>query len=352
MERTAGTIYRCQSAYKLVELNEQFRLFSRFHPRTVVDLAAAPGGFAQVALELMHQAKPPTPTLRVLPPLVIAVDQRPIDPLPGLVAVRGNILQHQQILQTVQQTLHRADTRTGPARTVDMVLHDGVSVVKGQHAFSVTYAQNQMALSTLLLASKLFLRFGPQSRSSTKAKEKRHEHEKTGADHRTPASPSATTTSKVGGVLSPSMRLTSSSALPVCFVSKVQRSPHFSQVMAATNALFRHVAVFKPEASRAESQETYVVATHFLPHHWQLLLKASRHSQYTEAVGDELKSKTKPKRSSFKISPALFSMPPARDDCSDTHHMVWSCLGCGRTCVGVQPCAQCGAFVPARCADL
>ncbi|CAJ1991250.1 FtsJ-like methyltransferase [Leishmania donovani] len=60
-------MYRCQSALKLLEINDRYRIFHRLRPSTVVDLAAAPGGFAQVALELMHL--PENAPQSALPPM-------------------------------------------------------------------------------------------------------------------------------------------------------------------------------------------------------------------------------------------------------------------------------------------
>ncbi|GET91062.1 hypothetical protein, conserved [Leishmania tarentolae] len=323
-------MYRCQSALKLAEINDHYRIFHRFRPSTVVDLAAAPGGFAQVALELMRL--PENESKSELPPIVIAVDQRPIDPMPGLVTVRGNILQHHRILKTVQAalSLRRAPT-TGPlsmsssahtappTRSVDMVLHDGVSVVKGQRAFSVTYAQNQMALSTLLLACKLFQRYGSVPDLSTDV-----------VPHRL---------SKPGGRVSYSTSAPqpSSAVLPVCFVSKVLQCNHFAQVLAATQALFRHVKTFKLVSSRPESLERYVVATHFQLAAWQRLTvsRASTVPQDSQRHRDLHAS---------AASVSLFSMPPAVEDCGDVHHIAWNCLGCGRACMGCRPCVQCGPY--------
>ncbi|CBZ14784.1 conserved hypothetical protein [Leishmania braziliensis MHOM/BR/75/M2904] len=325
-------MYRCQSAWKLLELNDRYRIFHQFHPSTVVDLAAAPGGFAQAALELMHIQETARPSS--LPPMVIAVDQRPIDPMPGLLAVRGNILQHQRILQAVQGVFSHmraptaspsrlsSSTQTVPlARSVDMVLHDGVSVVKGQRAFSVTYAQNQMALSALLLAGKLFRRFGPMPDLPAEAEKHPSNKRDERISHRTSAPRS------------------SPAVLPVCFVSKVLHCHHFGQVLRATRALFRHVKTSKLLASRSESLERYVVATDFQLAAWQRLTTA-----HVPTWPQNLQRHREQSRSTASAS--LFSMPPAPEDCGDVHHIVWNCLGCGRTCTGCQPCMQCGPYQP------
>lgn len=340
-------MYRCQSALKLVELNERFALFSRFRPATVVDLAAAPGGFAQVALELMRSSQHAAASA-LLSPVVVAVDQRPIEPLPGLIAVRGNILQHQRVLQEVHGALCRPAppprsrlTTTGQAaataaapspRVVDMVLHDGVSVVKGQHAFSVTYAQNQMALSTLLLACKLFERFRHSGGTPHNVGGRQPSTQRS-AQHRIDGGVQATAVDPA------------SLALPVCLVSKVLQGDHFDQVLSATHALFRHVEAFKPSASRAESLETYLVATDFDLTTWQRLTAPhARHQRGLDVTPPPPRppARRSPLHRIASAAPSLFSMPPSSQDCTDARRIRWNCLGCGRTCVGCQPCPQCG----------
>jgi 23S rRNA (uridine2552-2'-O)-methyltransferase len=59
--------YRARAAYKLIELDEKFGLLK--NGARVVDLGAAPGGWAQVAVK--RGAK------------VVGIDLLPIDPLPG-----------------------------------------------------------------------------------------------------------------------------------------------------------------------------------------------------------------------------------------------------------------------------
>lgn len=58
---------RARAAYKLIELDEKFHILKR--GQRIVDLGAAPGGWAQVAVE--RGAK------------VVGIDLLPVDPLPG-----------------------------------------------------------------------------------------------------------------------------------------------------------------------------------------------------------------------------------------------------------------------------
>jgi 23S rRNA (uridine2552-2'-O)-methyltransferase len=63
--------YRSRAAYKLLELDEKYRLLRRGD--VVVDLGAAPGGWSQVAADKVG------PSGRV-----IAIDLSPVEPIPGV----------------------------------------------------------------------------------------------------------------------------------------------------------------------------------------------------------------------------------------------------------------------------
>ena len=69
--------YRSRASYKLQELQQKDRLFKP--GMTVVDLGAAPGGWSQVAMELVgHNGR------------VLASDILPMDPLAGVEFVQGD----------------------------------------------------------------------------------------------------------------------------------------------------------------------------------------------------------------------------------------------------------------------
>ncbi len=70
--------YRSRASFKLMELDERFRLLRA--GLKVLDLGAAPGGWTQVALARVG------PTGRV-----VGVDLLPIDPIPGAVLIRGDM---------------------------------------------------------------------------------------------------------------------------------------------------------------------------------------------------------------------------------------------------------------------
>ena len=69
---------RSRAAFKLAYVDDRFRLF--FRGARVLDLGAAPGGWSLVARE------------RVGPDgRVVAIDPRPVEPIPGVRVVRGRV---------------------------------------------------------------------------------------------------------------------------------------------------------------------------------------------------------------------------------------------------------------------
>ncbi|MBM4237502.1 MAG: RlmE family RNA methyltransferase, partial [Euryarchaeota archaeon] len=69
--------YRSRAAFKLKQIDARFRIFRA--GASVVDLGAAPGGWLQVAKEAVGMGK------------VVGVDLQPIEPIEGVVTIRGDI---------------------------------------------------------------------------------------------------------------------------------------------------------------------------------------------------------------------------------------------------------------------
>lgn len=70
--------YRSRAAYKLIELDERFKLLG--HAQRVIDLGAAPGGWTQVVLKRRPKAR------------VVAIDLLPMDPISGATIFQKNFL--------------------------------------------------------------------------------------------------------------------------------------------------------------------------------------------------------------------------------------------------------------------
>ena len=77
--------YRSRAAFKLLEIDNKFRLLSK--GKRVIDLGSAPGGWSQVAVE------------RVKGGLVIGVDIQDVDPIPGAHLIKADFTETETITQ-------------------------------------------------------------------------------------------------------------------------------------------------------------------------------------------------------------------------------------------------------------
>jgi 23S rRNA (uridine2552-2'-O)-methyltransferase len=94
--------YRSRAAYKLLEVDERDHLIGP--GATVIDLGAAPGSWAQVAVERLGRRE------GRLAGRVIALDVLPLDPIPGVEFVQGDI-RDPEVVERLGQLLggQRAD---------------------------------------------------------------------------------------------------------------------------------------------------------------------------------------------------------------------------------------------------
>jgi 23S rRNA (uridine2552-2'-O)-methyltransferase len=101
--------YRSRAVYKLLEIQDKDRVLRR--GMTVVDLGAAPGGWSQLAAELVgDQGR------------VIALDILPMDALAGVTFIQGDFREDEP-LQQLMQTLE--------GRPVDLVMSDMAPNISG-----------------------------------------------------------------------------------------------------------------------------------------------------------------------------------------------------------------------------
>lgn len=123
VKRATQEGYRSRSAYKLQEINKRDKVFRP--GMTVVDLGAAPGGWSQVAIELV------APKGARNPGKVFALDLLPIDPLEGVDIIQGDFKEaevHEELLQ-----------RLGGAQ-VDLVISDMAPNFSGMSSIDVPRA--------------------------------------------------------------------------------------------------------------------------------------------------------------------------------------------------------------------
>lgn len=158
--------YRSRAAYKLLELSRNFRLIKRGH--RVIDLGAWPGGWVQVAAELVGpQGK------------VVGIDLAEIDPLPqkNVSLLQGDATDPEQ----QQQLLSLLD---GP---VDVLLSDmapklsGIREVDEARSEELTQAAVSCTASLLKPGGALLLKafMGPQHKTLLSALRKNFSNVKT-----------------------------------------------------------------------------------------------------------------------------------------------------------------------------
>ncbi len=128
--------HRARSAYKLIEIDDRFHLLAP--GRRVVDLGAAPGGWSEVAAGRVGSTH--------ARPLVVAVDQLPMDPVPGVVILEMDFLD-----AATPEAIHAALAGDRP----DVVLSDMAAPTTGHRqtdhlrTMHLCEAAAHYALSTL-----------------------------------------------------------------------------------------------------------------------------------------------------------------------------------------------------------
>ena len=115
VRRARADGFRSRAAYKLLEISQREGLLRR--GQRVLDLGAAPGGWSQVAASRVG------PSGRV-----VALDLLPIEPLPGVEAVRGDFMDpalRARLLEVLE------------GRPVDLILSDMAPNLEGVRSADV-----------------------------------------------------------------------------------------------------------------------------------------------------------------------------------------------------------------------
>lgn len=243
--------WRARSAFKLIQIDEQFDLFSYKEPHKctrVVDLCAAPGSWSQVLSRVLIkgesfgrrawvekmdrlrqeiaqsaieqdkasdlEAKLTSLKVDEIPKLqprpnvrIVAIDLQPMAALEGIIQLQADI--------THPSTVSRMLSALNPEKSVheyelvDLVISDGAPDVTGLHDLDI-HIQSQLLYSALTLAIRVL---------------------------------------RPGGK----------------FVAKIFRGKDVDLIYAQLKLLFRHVHVAKPRSSRASSIEAFVVCEDYTP---------------------------------------------------------------------------------------
>lgn len=248
--------WRARSAFKLIQVDEQFDLFEHENPEKVtrvVDLCAAPGSWSQVLSRVLikgesfgrrawvekkrkekralERAKNGTSgsdsdgeegedELTKLKPRknvkIVSIDLQPMAPLEGITTLKADITHPSTIpllLRALDPEAYDSSALSPSAvrqpHPVDLVISDGAPDVTGLHDLDI-YIQSQLLYSALNLAL---------------------------------------------GVLRPGGK----------FVAKIFRGRDVDLLYAQLRTVFEKVSVAKPRSSRASSLEAFVVCEGFIP---------------------------------------------------------------------------------------
>ena len=195
--------FRARSAYKLLQLDDEFDLFSGV--TRAVDLCAAPGSWSQVlarrlrgnALEAGADANA-NAAVAVAVPTIVAVDLQEMAPIEGVQLLRGDI--------TSKETAETIVSMMG-GKKAQIVVSDGAPDVTGLHSLD-EYVQSQLLVAALALATFVL-------------------------------EPDGT------------------------FVAKIFRGKDVTLLYAQFETFFKRVSIAKPQSSRVQSVEAFVVCQGF-----------------------------------------------------------------------------------------
>ena len=231
--------WRARSAFKLIQLDEEFDLFNGV--TRVVDLCAAPGSWSQVLSRVLIKGEnfgrrawleqrereerfvngqasfDDSVTLHTAPNLqprenvkIVAIDLQPMASLEGITTLVGDIT-HPSTIPRILKALDPDDydpkQSDSSAHPVDLVISDGAPDVTGLHDLDI-YIQSQLLFSALDLALRVL---------------------------------------KPGGK----------------FVAKIFRGKDVDLIYAQMKCFFKDVRCAKPRSSRASSLEAFIVCQDF-----------------------------------------------------------------------------------------
>jgi len=128
--------YRARSAFKLKQIQNKFKILRKSD--TVIDLGAAPGGWSQVAKEIVGDKGS-----------VVGIDLSPIKPIHGITFLKGDMTKETSIKELIKII---------GEKKVDVVLSDMSPDISG--AYSIDHARSIYLSEQALITAELFLRTG------------------------------------------------------------------------------------------------------------------------------------------------------------------------------------------------
>ena len=171
--------YRARSAYKLIEIDEKFKIFKS--GMFVLDIGAAPGSWSQYASKVIKQGK------------VISIDLKEMEEIKNTIQIRGNF------------------TDLDTQKEIKDNLNKGLDVVMSDMAVNTTGIKSLDAIQTGELCKEAMI-FSKDVISQNGF-----------------------------------------------FISKIFMGSTFKEIVALGKKIFKEVKVFKPQSSRKDSKESFII---------------------------------------------------------------------------------------------
>ena len=171
--------YRARSAYKLIEINEKFKIFKG--GMSVLDIGAAPGSWSQYASKVIKNGK------------IISLDLKVMENIKNTIQIKGDF------------------TDLKIQKKIKSLLSKGLDVVMSDMAVNTTGIKNIDSIQTGELCKEAMI-FSKE-------------------------------------VISPDG----------FFISKIFMGGTFNEIVALGKKIFKEVKVFKPQSSRKESKESFII---------------------------------------------------------------------------------------------
>ncbi|KDO31530.1 hypothetical protein SPRG_03458 [Saprolegnia parasitica CBS 223.65] len=196
--------FRARSAFKLMQLDDQFNLFQNVE--RAVDLCAAPGSWSQVLSRKLYENRS-IPNIETISHSdaaeqtqirVVSVDLQEMAPIPGVATIQGDITS----TKTAEQIIAYFH-----GQKAEIVVCDGAPDVTGVHDID-EYVQSELLLAALNITTFVLAPGGS-------------------------------------------------------FVAKIFRCKHYEFLAAQLSLFFAEVTCAKPQSSRASSNEHFVVCRGF-----------------------------------------------------------------------------------------
>ncbi|XP_055863998.1 putative tRNA (cytidine(32)/guanosine(34)-2'-O)-methyltransferase [Biomphalaria glabrata] len=135
--------WRARSAYKLLQINDDFNIFEGV--KKAVDLCAAPGSWSQVLAKKLRGDAGSESDVKI-----VAVDLQAMAPIPGIIQIQGDITKK----STAQAIIGHFD-----GEEADLVVCDGAPDVTGLHDID-EYIQAQLLLAALNITTHVLKKGG------------------------------------------------------------------------------------------------------------------------------------------------------------------------------------------------